>query len=110
MELDPFAPKFRAAGIEVVSIGTDDANQVKAARQSALENGTDPIHFDVLCDPDGETFKRWGVWDEFADEALHGTFLLSPDGRVLWQDVGVRPFLATDWLLRESRTLLDAWK
>lgn len=109
-DLDPRAPKFRAAGIEVVTIGSDDLNQVRAARQAADENGVDPLHFDVLCDPNGEVFKQWGVWDEFSNEALHGSFLVDGKGRILWQDVSVRPFEESDWLLAESQRLLAAWQ
>ncbi|MGK0155638.1 MAG: peroxiredoxin, partial [Neolewinella sp.] len=109
-DLDPKAPMFRDAGIEVVTIGTDDLNAVKAARQAADENGVDPLHFDVLCDPKANVFRQWGVWDEFADEALHGTFLLDGLGRILWQDVSARPFEESDWLLAESKRLLAAWK
>ena len=83
-DLDPLTPKFRAAGIEVVTIGTDDLDQVKAARQAADENGVDPLHFDVLCDKEAEVFKQWGAWDEFSNEALHGTYLLDGKGRILW--------------------------
>ena len=110
MELDPKAPKFRAAGIEVVSIGIDTLQQVKAAQQAAIENDVDPLHFDVLCDPKGEAFRAWGVWDQFEDEALHGTFLVDPQGRVLWQDISLRPFEDSEWLLAECRRLLAAWK
>jgi len=109
-DLDPLTPKFRAAGIEVVTIGTDDLDQVKAARQAADENGVDPLHFDVLCDHESKVFKQWGVWDEFSNEALHGTFLLDGKGRILWQDISVRPFEDSDWLLAESQRLLTAWK
>jgi len=93
-----------------VSIGTDDGNQVKAAWQAAEENGIDPLHFDVLCDPKGDTFKQWGVWDEFEDEALHGTFLVDAQGRILWQDISARPFEQSDWLLAECQRLLAAWR
>ncbi len=109
-DLDPKVPNFRDAGIEVVTIGTDDLNQVRAARQAADENGVDPLHFDVLCDPKGEVFKQWGVWDEFSNEALHGSFLVDAKGRILWQDISVRPFEESDWLLAESKRLLQAWK
>ena len=109
-DLDPKVSSFRDAGIEVVTIGTDDLNQVRAARQAADENGVDQLHFDVLCDPKGEVFKQWGVWDEFSDEALHGSFLVDALGRILWQDVSVRPFEESDWLLAESQRLLAAWK
>lgn len=108
-DLDPKAPQFRKAGIEVVTIGTDDLNAVRAARQAAAENGVDPLHFDVLCDPKGEVFKQWGVWDHFSNEALHGTFLIDGKGRILWQDVSLRPFEESDWLLAESKRLLKGW-
>lgn len=94
----------------MVTIGTDDEQRVRAARQVALENGGDPLHFDVLCDPKGATFRRWGVWDEFTDEALHGTFLLDAKGRILWKDVSARPFDDSAWLLAECRRLLAAWQ
>ena len=108
-DLDPKAGKFRDAGIEVVTIGTDDVNQVLAARQAADENGVDPLHFDVLCDPKGAVFKQWGAWDEFSQEALHGTFLVDAKGRILWQDISLRPFEESDWLLAECKRLLAAW-
>ena len=109
-DLDPRAAAFRDAGIEVVSIGTDSLQQVLAARQVALENGVDPLHFDVLCDPEGEVFKQWGAWDALADEALHGTFLVDAEGRILWRDISERPFEQADWLLEECNRLLRAWR
>lgn len=108
-DLDPLAPRFEGIGIDVITIGTDDANAVKAARQNALENGVDPMHMDVLCDPAGDTFKRWGAWDEFTDEALHGTFLVDAQGRILWQDIGTQPFMDSEFLLAESQRLLEVW-
>ncbi|MEC9046562.1 MAG: redoxin domain-containing protein, partial [Planctomycetota bacterium] len=55
-DLDPKAAAFRDAGIEVLSIGTDSYQEVLAAQQASVENGVDPLHFDVLCDPAGEVF------------------------------------------------------
>ena len=94
----------------MLTIGTDTPAQVRAARQAAFENGVDPLHFDVLCDPAGEVFKRWGVWDEFDDAALHGSFLVDGRGRILWCDVSARPFDDSAWLLAECRRLLAAWR
>ena len=109
-DLDPKAAAFREAGIEVLSIGTDSYQQVLAAQQAAMENDVDPLHFDVLCDPEGATFKQWGAWDTLTDEALHGTFLVDADGRVLWRDISERPFEQADWLLGECQRLLNAWR
>ena len=109
-DLDPKAAAFRDAGIEVLSIGTDSYQEVLAAQQASIENGVDPLHFDVLCDPEGEVFKEWQVWDALEDEALHGTFLVDGQGRILWRDISERPFEESEWLLAECRRLLAAWK
>ena len=109
-DLDPKAAAFRDAGIEVLSIGTDSYPEVLAAQQASVENGVDPLHFDVLCDPGLSVFKQWQVWDELQGEALHGTFLVDGQGRVLWRDVSERPFEQSEWLLAECRRLLAAWK
>ena len=109
-DLDPKAAAFRDAGIEVLSIGTDSYQEVLAAQQASVENGVDPLHFDVLCDPFGNVFKQWQVWDELQGEALHGTFLVDGAGRVLWRDISERPFEDSAWLLEECRRLLEAWK
>ena len=109
-DLDPKAAAFRDAGIEVLSIGTDSYPEVLAAQQASVENGVDPLHFDVLCDPGLSVFKQWQVWDELQGEALHGTFLVDGQGRVLWRDISERPFEQSEWLLAECRRLLAAWK
>ncbi len=109
-DLDPMANRFSEAGIEVITIGTDTAQQVRASHQMAIENGIDPLHFDVLCDPAGESFKAWRAWDQFKDEALHGTYLVDPQGRIIWQDVSAQPFMETEFLLEECKRLLAAWK
>lgn len=108
-DLDPKTEQFRSAGIEVISIGTDSLDQVRAAQQASIENGIDPLHFDVLCDPDGKVFKEWQAWDLISDEALHGTFLVDGTGRVLWRDISERPFEESQWLLAECKRLLAAW-
>ena len=35
-----------------------------------------------------------------------GTFLIDPDGRVLWQDISYEPFMDVDFALEESHRLL----
>ena len=109
-DLDPKTEQFRAAGIEVISIGNDTFQQVLAAQQSAIENDIDPLHFDVLCDPAGKVFKEWHAWDTISDEALHGTFLVDGAGRILWRDISERPFEESEWLLTECKRLLAAWR
>ena len=62
--------------------------------------------FPILADPSGEVFKRYRVWDDFEDLALHGTFLIDGDGLVRWQDVSFEPFMDTEFLLEECKRLL----
>ncbi len=106
----PFRERFSEAGIDLVTIGTDSVDQVRASYQMAEENDEEPIPFDVLCDPEGDAFKQWLAWDEYLDEALHGTFLVDPKGRILWQDISIEPFMDTGFLLEESQRLLEVWK
>ena len=104
--LKPMVDDFRKAGIEIVSIGTDDQNNVRASLQGGMEDDDEPITFPICCDPKGEVFKQWRCWDDFEDMALHGTFLVDAQGRVRWQDISFEPFMDTAWLLKECKRLL----
>lgn len=104
--LRPHARDFESAGIELIAIGTDTVDEVKASIQRQIENDAPPMPFPVLCDPERERFDAWGCRDEFAGEALHGTFLVDAKGRILWRDVSIEPFMATGFLLEECRRLL----
>ncbi len=104
--LVPRAGAFEKAGIPIVTIGSDTVDQVKASMQVAIENDDPPLPFPVLCDPEGVAFKAYGCWNEFDDEALHGTFLVDADGRIRWQDISAWPFMETDFLLAECVQLL----
>jgi peroxiredoxin len=108
-QLDSLAPRaaeFEAAGIPIVTVGTDTLDQVRASHQRALEADEPPFPFPVASDPELVAFRQWGCFDEFEATALHGTFLIDGDGLVRWQDISVEPFMATEFLLRECRRLL----
>ena len=51
-------------------------------------------------------FKRYRAHDDFEKQPLHGTFLVSPQGRIVWQDISYEPFVKTDFLVAEARRLL----
>lgn len=105
-ELRPRYKDFKDAGIEIVAIGTDDVNEVKAAILDAIEVDGPQTPFEILCDPKGDAFRAFHCWDEFKDEALHGTFLIDAQGRIRWRDISEEPFMETDFLLEESKRLL----
>lgn len=104
--LKPRAGDFADAGIEIVTIGTDTLEQVKASIQQGIEADEEPIPFPVLCDPDGVVFRQYRCWDDFENMALHGTFLIDANGLVRWQDISFEPFKETDFLLQECKRLL----
>ncbi|NRA95777.1 MAG: redoxin domain-containing protein [Planctomycetes bacterium] len=105
-EIKPKTRAFKQAGIEIVTIGTDTVPDVKAFIQQLEETGDSPMPFPLLSDPKGDTFKDWRCWDDFEDEALHGTFLIDAEGRILWRDISVEPFMETEFLLQECKRLL----
>ena len=105
-ELRPRYNDFKKAGIEVVAIGTDDIDQVKAAILDSVEVDGPDTPFEILCDPEGDVFKQFHCWDEFTDEALHGTFLIDAKGNIRWRDISEEPFMKTDFLLEECTRLI----
>jgi len=105
-QMEPRAADFARAGIQVVTVGTDTLDGVRASLQATMETSVEPFPFPVLADPEGHTFKNYGCWDDFDNEALHGTFLISGEGKMLWHDVSVEPFMETEFLLEECQRLL----
>jgi len=54
-----------------------------------------------------DRFRAWRAYDEFEDQPLHGTYLVSADGHILWEDIGADPFTDFEgFLVAESRRLL----
>ncbi|MBK8978356.1 MAG: redoxin domain-containing protein [Planctomycetes bacterium] len=102
--LAPLTEAFRAAGIDVVAIGTDTVAELAASEAGATP--TERYPFTILADPDLDTFRAWRAYDDFERTPLHGTFLVDAAGLVRWQDVGYEPFTDLAFLLRESRRLL----
>lgn len=105
-ELRPRYTDFKDAGIDIVAIGSDTADEVRAAILDAIEVDGPKTPFEILCDPKGDTFKDFHCWDEFTNEALHGTFLIDGKGHVRWRDISEEPFMDTDFLLKECKRLI----
>ena len=38
---------------------------------------------------------------------LHGTFVIDPIGRILWQDIGAEPFDDPEFVVQEAKRLLQ---
>jgi len=120
-QLTSFAPKtkdFLDAGISLVAISTDEVSQLKGKI-----NGYEPdadlkkfldenplaggFPFPLISDSDLEAFKAYRAFDDFENQPLHGTFLIDRDGLVRWQDISYEPFNNPEFLLKESKRLLQ---
>lgn len=107
-QLHKFAPKseeFAQLGIEIIGIGTDSP----ADLQLAHKNYTGKFPFRLLSNDDMSAFKSYRCFDDFENKPLHGTYLISADGRELWHDIGAEPFMDVDFLLGEAKRALPLY-
>jgi peroxiredoxin len=100
----PLTKRFTELGISLVGISTDTQPGLVKTQQKAVKNGGFP--FPLVADPGLEVFKSYRAHDDFERQPLHGTFLISPTGHILWQDISYQPFVKTDFLLGEAKRLL----
>ena len=77
------AAEFEAAGARLVAISCDAMFTLRVYAE------TEDLPFDLLTDhwPHGAIARAYGVFDEEAGCALRGSFVLDPDGRVVWSVV-----------------------
>ena len=61
----------------------------------------------ITYDPHQRTWRALDAWDDFEGKPLHGTCFIAADGRMRWQHVGYEPFMLPDFLLEETRRLLE---
>ena len=52
-------------------------------------------------------FQEYRCYDDFEKAALHGTFIVDPQGKIRWQDISYDPFMDVDFLLKEGKRLLS---
>lgn len=84
-KLQDVLPEFDQLGVRVAAVSADDA---EGARKMAARK---ELSFPVLSDPAGTMLKQWQRWDEQQDIALAGTFVVRPDGAVVFfEDDGER--------------------
>ncbi len=93
--------KFRELGAQVVAISADppELTRERYARYGAFA-------FPVLSDPDNRVATLYGTFtpSKKAEEdgvLMHGTFIVSRDGRIRWTNRGDSPFVENQTLLRE---------
>lgn len=98
----PRAEQFRASGIDLLAISTEDLESLN----TGLASYSKPLDIPLHADPELTAFKSFRCFDDFEGQPLHGTFLIDPDGHVLWQDISYEPFMDVDFALEESHRLL----
>ena len=106
-QLQAFAPRmedFQKQGISLVAISTDDREGLKVSIEN-YDDGKMPIP--LASDASLDIFKAYRVHDDFENQPLHGTFLIDGNGMILWQDISYEPFMNVDFVLTESRRLID---
>ena len=101
-QLQEFGKQYDAlkkVNVETVAIGSDDADATKA-----LKNNKDAIKFPMamLADPKLELFKRYGAYDDFENQPLHGTFLIDSQGNIRFQRISADPFLDVEFIKTEA--------
>ncbi len=105
---NPMADEYKAAGIEIVAVGTDS---VAGMMQSvAFAAPGDEFAFPLAADPEMKFFREWRSYDDFEDMPLHGTFLVDAEGLLRWGDISYEPFAEPEFLLKEAQRLLAVEK
>jgi peroxiredoxin len=99
----PMAKEFAAAGIDLLAVSTERAEELHKTYALAKDDG---FAFPILADETLATFKAYRAFDDFETMPLHGTFLIDANGLVRWQDISFQPFTQAKWLLTESKRLL----
>lgn len=112
-QLNAFAPMgkaFEERGIPMVAISTDSVKGLKDTFEEIEgfgEGASKEMPFTILSDKSLKQFKAYRAFDDFEDEALHGTFLIDAQGLVRWQDISYEPFMNPDFVLEEAKRLFQ---
>src|SRR5262249_41565699 len=77
--------ELRKAGVEVVSVSTDTKFTHLAWRSA--EKLMSGVSYTMAADPTGHVSRLFGVYDEATGLALRGTFIISPEGKLVASEV-----------------------
>lgn len=89
---------FQELGVPIIALSTDSPEHTA---EKYKEYG--PFNFPVLSDPDNTAAGQYGTFipatAEKGEDQLHGTFLISADGKIVWANTGHQPFIDNKSLL-----------
>lgn len=100
--LDKDLAKFRELGVKVIAVSADSAELTRARFKQYGAFG-----FPVLADPGNKVAEKYETYVPSAKagqegDLLHGTFVISRRGKVVWTNRGDSPFTENRTLLVES--------
>ncbi len=99
---------FEELGVQVVAISSDLPEHTA---EKYKEYGK--FNFPVLSDPDNAVARLYGTFTpkngEQAEVQLHGTFLVTPEGQVVWANTGHQPFIDNKSLLLRLAEITGSW-
>ena len=98
------AREFADAGIDVVAISTDLPDDLRDQVRAYEKKGGFP--FQLVSNAKLDVFEAYGCLDSNR-KPLHGTFLIDAQGRIHWQNIGVKPFEDPTFVLNEAKKLLS---
>ena len=107
-DFHPHVDAYRDAGLEILAIGTDSVQNMQEARAELPY--AEKFAYTMLSDAKEKVFRQWRAFDFFAAEIMHGTFLVDPGGRMVFQDISHEPFNHPAWFLEECQRLLGRVK
>lgn len=100
--LDKDIEKFRELGVKVVAVSADP---VEMTRERYKQYGA--FKFPVLSDPDNKVAQEYQVYTPAREpgkkgDLMHGTFIISRQGKIIWANRGDEPFTENRTLLHEA--------
>ena len=98
------AKDFDNIHLPILAVSTDSLAELKKSQENYSTEGKD-FPFPLVADPEKSSFRKYAAHDDFENEPLHGTFLISATGHILWSDISADPFMDIDFLLSESKRL-----
>lgn len=76
-----YYPKFKEAGVEILSVSTDTVFVHKAWHESSP--AISKIKFPMLADPAGKLCREFGTYIDEEGVSLRASFIIDPEGKVV---------------------------
>ena len=105
-EFTELLPEFEGLGFQVIGVSKDS---VESHRRFKEKHG---LKVKLLSDPNAELIKALGAWGKkkrYGKEyegVIRSTFILNPDGKIVWKKINVRAKGHAAKVLEEAKKLV----